>query len=126
MTMINILIVGAGGFLGTIARFVAVRSIDGKLNAAFPYGTLTVNLIGSLILGFIMAFLMRKTGVSEQWKIFLGAGFCGGFTTFSAFAWENFSLFHGKMAPTALLYIGISLVGGLLAVTCGAWLSRIF
>jgi fluoride exporter len=125
MTITNILIVGAGGFLGSIARFVSVRSIDGRLNAVFPYGTLVVNLVGSFILGFVMALMMKKADINEQWKIFLGAGFCGGFTTFSAFAWENLALLEGKMAPTALLYIGVSLAGGLLAVGCGAWLARI-
>ena len=116
---------GAGGFLGSIARFVSVRSIDGRINAAFPYGTLLVNVTGSFIIGFAMALMMKKTGISEQWKIFLGAGFCGGFTTFSAFAWENLTLFEGKMASTALLYIAISVVGGLIAVGCGAWVGRI-
>jgi fluoride exporter len=124
--MSNILIVGAGGFLGSIARFMAVRSIDTRINSVFPYGTFVVNVIGSFILGFLMALLMRKAEVNEQWKFFLGAGFCGGFTTFSAFAWENINLLQGKMASTALLYIGVSIVGGLLAVACGAWLSRIF
>jgi fluoride exporter len=123
MSFTNVLIVGFGGFLGSIARFLAVRSIDGRLNSVFPYGTLSVNLIGSFILGFAYAYLTRKTG-DEQWKIFLGAGFCGGFTTFSAFAWENLNLIQGRLTSVSLIYIAVSLVGGLLAVTFGAWCSR--
>lgn len=126
MTFTNILIVGCGGFLGTVARFLMVRSVDGRMNAALPFGTLSVNILGSLILGLAMGLVAKKTGIADQWKLFLTTGFCGGFTTFSAFAWENFNFIQGKMASTALLYIGISLIGGLLAVAAGLWLSRIF
>jgi CrcB protein len=125
MSFAHVLIVGLGGFLGSIARFLAVRSIDGRLNNVFPYGTLSVNLVGSFILGFVITYLSRKGG-DDQWKIFLGAGFCGGFTTFSAFAWENLTLFQGRLMSVSLLYIAASLVGGLLAVTFGSWCSRFF
>ena len=124
-TFSTVMIVGLGGFLGTIARFLVVRSIDGRLNAIFPYGTLSVNLIGSFILGLVYAYLIRKGG-ADQWKHFLGAGFCGGFTTFSAFAWENFTLMQGRLLPVSALYIGLSLIGGLLAVSFGVWCSRFF
>lgn len=125
MSFYAVIIVGIGGFFGSIARFLVVRSIDGKLNAAFPYGTLSVNLIGSFILGLLYAYLVRKGG-GDQWKHFLGAGFCGGFTTFSAFAWENFTLLQGRLLPVSALYIVLSLIGGLLAVSFGVWCSRFF
>jgi fluoride exporter len=124
MSVTTVLLVGFGGFLGTIARLLSVRSIDAKLNSIFPYGTLTVNLIGSFVLGLAYAHLLKKADGSDQWKLFLGAGFCGGFTTFSAFAWENLNLMQSRLMSTSLLYIVASLVGGLLAVTFGAWCSR--
>ena len=120
MNGINILLVGAGGCMGCMARYIAVVSIDKKFNAVFPYGTLTVNLLGSFLLGCIMAMVLKKTGTHhEEWRLFFATGFCGGFTTFSAFAAENVNLFENKFPGTALAYITISVLGGLLAVWMG-------
>ena len=125
MNVMNILLVGAGGFLGSIARYVTVLSVDRKVNAVFPYGTLAVNLLGSFILGLVMAVLLKKTGAHlQEWRLFLGTGFCGGFTTFSAFAAENMNLLGQKFHGTALLYMLVSLMGGLLAVWAGFYLVR--
>lgn len=124
MTIAHILLVGAGGCLGSIARYVTVVSIDKRFNGHFPYGTTAVNLIGSFILGFVLAVLLKKTGSSLEWRLFLATGFCGGFTTFSAFAAENLSLFEQKLPGTALLYIITSVAGGLLAVWSGFALAR--
>jgi len=124
MDIYKILAVGLGGFLGSVSRYITVKSVDEKLNAIFPYGTLTVNIIGSLLLGIIYTLALKKAGVTENWKLFLGAGFCGGFTTFSAFAWENFSLFQQKFIGTSLLYMLASLVLGILALAVGVWIGR--
>jgi CrcB protein len=98
--------------------------VDNKLNALFPYGTLTVNVVGSFLLGLIYMLALRKAGISENARLFLGVGFCGGFTTFSAFALENFSLMEQKLASISLLYICISVVMGILALAAGIWASR--
>jgi CrcB protein len=124
MTFYNLLIVGLGGFLGSIARFVTGRMIDEKMNAVFHYGTLTVNLVGSFIVGFVYTLAIRKGIVPEHWRLFLGVGFCGGFTTFSAFAWENMNLLQQKLVFTSILYISVSLVAGIFAVVAGSWCSR--
>lgn len=125
MNVINILLVGAGGCLGSMARYITVSSLDRKVNSVFPYGTLTVNLLGSFILGFVMALVLKKTGTHhDEWKLFLGTGFCGGFTTFSAFAAENMNLFEQRFPGTAMVYIAISLIGGLLAVWMGFVLAK--
>ena len=124
MDIYKILAVGLGGFLGSVSRYITVKSVDEKLNAVFPYGTLAVNIIGSLLLGIIYTLALKKAGVTENWKLFLGAGFCGGFTTFSAFAWENFSLFQQKFIGTSLLYMSASLVLGILALAVGVWIGR--
>jgi fluoride exporter len=125
MNIFNILLVGAGGCLGSVARYVTVVSIDKRLNGVFPYGTLAVNVLGSFLLGFVMAMLVRKTGSHlQEWKLFLGTGFCGGFTTFSAFAAENVGLFQQKFPATAILYIAGSVLLGLLAVWLGFAMAR--
>ena len=117
--------VGAGGGLGSMARYLVVLSLDKKLNAIFPFGTLTVNIAGSFILGFVLAIALIKTDAQfYAWRLFLATGFCGGFTTFSAFAAENMSLFEQKFHGTALAYIGVSMIGGLLAVWLGFMLAR--
>ena len=125
MNVISILLVGTGGCLGSIARYLAVVSIDKKLNSVLPFGTLTVNVVGSFLLGFVTAVIVKKMGTeAEQWRLFLGTGFCGGFTTFSAFATENLSLFEHKFPGTAVAYMAISIVGGLLAVWTGFALAK--
>ncbi len=124
MDFYKVLVVGLGGFLGSIARYVTVKSVDEKLNTVFPYGTLTVNIAGSFFLGVIYALAIRKTGMTENWRLFMGAGFCGGFTTFSAFALENFNLIQQKMVGTSVAYLSISVVSGLLALAAGVWLVR--
>lgn len=125
MNITYVLLVGAGGFFGSIARYLTVISVDRKVNSVFPFGTLTVNILGSLILGVVLALLSRKTGnYSDQWRLFLGTGFCGGFTTFSAFAVENLNLLQEKFPSSAFLYIIASLAGGLLAVWSGFAIAR--
>jgi len=124
MNLYTLFIVGLGGFVGSTLRYLTVRLVDTKLNALFPFGTLTVNIVGSFLLGLIYMLAMRKVGISENAKLFLGVGFCGGFTTFSAFALENFSLIEQKLIGTAVLYIIASVVMGILALAFGIWASR--
>lgn len=124
MDVYKVLAVGFGGFLGSIARYVTVKSVDEKLNAIFPYGTLSVNVIGSFLLGLIYVLASRKAGMTDHWRLFLGAGFCGGFTTFSAFALENFNLIEQKLGGISLAYVSVSLLAGLLALAAGVWLGR--
>ncbi len=113
-----------GGALGSALRYIATKQVDQKLNSLFPYGTFAVNIIGSFILGLVYTLALRKIGLTENWRLFLGAGFCGGFTTFSTFAWENFNLIDQKFLGTSLLYILVSIVVGLVAVVAGAWCGR--
>jgi len=124
MSVYKLLIVGFGGFIGSVARYLAVKLVDGKLNPLFPYGTLTVNIVGSFLLGLIYMLALRKAGLSENGRLFLGVGFCGGFTTFSAFALENFNLIEQKFFGTSLLYVSISVVVSILALAAGVWISR--
>jgi fluoride exporter len=124
MTIYKLFIIGLGGFLGSVSRYIIVKSVNEKVHSLFPYGTLTVNIVGSFLLGIIYMIALRKIGLSENGRLFLGVGFCGGFTTFSAFAMENFSLIDQKMMGTSLLYISLSVVTGILAFAAGVWVSR--
>lgn len=124
MSFYKILLVGCGGFFGSIARYITAQTIDSRLNAVFPYGTLAVNIAGSLILGIIFGIFSQKSGDWTNVKLLLITGFCGGFTTFSAFAFENLQLFQQRLVGTALLYIITSLVFGLLAVWVGVAIGR--
>ena len=126
MNFYNVMLVGLGGFLGSISRYVTVRALDSKLNAIFPYGTLAVNILGSFVLGIVYVMATGKTGMTENTRLFLGAGFCGGFTTFSAFVFENFTMLEQKMVGTSLLYIVASVLAGIVALAAGIWVTRFF
>jgi CrcB protein len=124
MNAMKLLMIGAGGAIGSIFRYLTVKLVDDKLNSVFPFGTFTVNLVGSFLLGLIYMLVMRKAGLTENGRLFLGVGFCGGFTTFSAFALENFHLMNQKLVGTSVLYISASVVAGILALAAGIWFSR--
>ena len=124
MNLFTILLVGTGGFFGTIARYITVQIVDKKLNSVFPYGTLTVNLVGSFILGFVIGVMGQQNESRNNWKLFLTTGFCGGFTTFSAFAFENVNLLQQRMVITSVSYTVLSIVAGFVAVIAGMLLGR--
>ena len=115
-----ILAIGAGSFIGGVFRYLLSILIQAKTTSNFPLGTLTVNIIGCFFIGIIFGFF-DKEQLSNEWKLFLATGVMGGFTTFSAFSHETFTLLRGGNAGYALLYISASVILGLLA-TYGAYL----
>lgn len=118
----NILIVGAGSFVGGIARYLTYHFIDKRIAGSFPFNTFTVNIIGSLLLG-IIAGLLIKNHLNDTTRLALAVGFCGSYTTFSTFALENMQLLNEKPA-TALVYISSSVIIGLAAVVLGFYLGK--
>ena len=115
----NLLIIGTGGFLGSIARYLVSQL---NLTISFhsiPVGTLTVNVAGSFLIGFLTGIAEKSMILAPEWRLFLMVGLCGGFTTFSAFANENLMLIHNGQAPAVLLYTGLSIFLGFLAVYLG-------
>ncbi len=121
----NLLLVGIGGFTGSILRYVTYLLIDKKFTSNILFSTLTVNVIGSLILGLVIGFSLKEN-LSEQTRLLLAVGFCGSFTTFSAFAFENFNLLQQREVLTSLLYIGMSVILGLIAVYVGLLIAKSF
>lgn len=124
MNALSLLLVGAGGFLGSVARYLTVQFVDGKVNAVFPYGTLVVNVTGAFILGFVTGLMMRSPSRDPRWSMFLTTGFCGGFTTFSAFALENARLLEERLPLSSLLYIIASVILSVVAVFAGMLASK--
>ena len=117
--MKQLLLVGAGGFIGSVARFWV-----SKLNLyihflSIPIGTMTVNVIGSFIIGILTGIAAKSELISFNMRLFLMVGICGGFTTFSSFTNENFTLLQNGQILSSLLYTGLSIFFGFLAVYLG-------
>lgn len=120
-----ILIVGTGGFIGSVSRYLVSQFLQKTFETTFPLGTMTVNIIGSFLIGIIYALSEQSEIISAEWRIFLAVGFCGGFTTFSSFAYENFSMLSVQQYLYSALYAGLSLILGLLAVYLGVQIMKI-
>ena len=119
--MINILLVGFGGFVGSVLRYTvsgyvqqSVRTLD------FPYGTLAVNVLGCFIIGFLSQLAESRGVFTSESRLFVFTGFLGGFTTFSSFGNETLNLVRDSQAMNAFANVGANLVIGLFAV----WLGR--
>lgn len=117
--------IGAGSFLGGIARYLMSRWFQGLFLTAFPIGTLSVNVLGSFLIGLFYGVFERAPFLDTELRMFLTVGFCGGFTTFSTFANENLMLLREGNFFYAGLYIFFSLFLGLLAAYLGYHLTKI-
>jgi len=120
-----ILLVGTGGFLGTVSRFLASRYFAANFPSSFPFGTFVVNIIGCLLIGIIYGIAEKGDFISTEWRLFLTVGFCGGFTTFSAFAAENMAMLRDSEFFHFFLYTGSSIFIGLLATFAGIMITKI-
>jgi fluoride exporter len=109
--MHNILLVGIGGFLGSIMRYLISGYVqDISHSVAFPYGTLSVNIIGCLLIGIISQLIDLQIGVTSGTRLFLMVGVLGGFTTFSAFGNETINLLQDQRFFLSMIYIGSHLI----------------
>ncbi len=113
----QLLLVGLGGGLGSIARYATSQFTHKYLSHFLPYGTLIANILGSLLIGVLLAYLIENP--SQNFKLLLVTGFCGGYTTFSTFTYENFSYLQNGQIGMFLLYALGSIAVGLLAVFVG-------
>ena len=111
----SLLLVGAGGAIGSVMRYFIIIMFR---NPSFPYSTLIVNIAGSFIIG-IVAALVIKNSVSNEVRLFIATGICGGFTTFSAFSIESMQLLNENRYSAAFLYIAASFTLGIAAAFAG-------
>lgn len=121
----NILLVGTGGFIGSVGRYFISRLNLSLDYYSIPVGTLTVNVAGSLIIGFLAGIAGKTDLLSLELRLFLMVGFVGGFTTFSTFTNENMVLMQNGQFLSALIYTFISLFLGFLAVYLGYSFSNL-
>jgi CrcB protein len=120
----TIFLVGLGGALGSILRYVSVGLTNKYFQGTFPIATLAINILGSLLIGLFIGIIAKYYPDNQPLKFLLIVGFCGGFTTFSSFALENYSLFQNGQQFMAYLYIIASVVLTISAVAVGNYFSK--
>lgn len=115
----NILLIGIGGFIGSVARYFLSRinlTIDFY---SIPLGTLSVNILGSFVIGLLAGISDKSTILTQDMRLLLMVGLCGGFTTFSSFTSENLVLMHNGQFLSVFIYTGLSILLGFAAVYIG-------
>lgn len=114
-----ILIIGLGGGLGSICRYLVQVGISRLATVAFPAGTFLVNITGCFVIGLLYGFSDKYATLTTEWRLFLVTGICGGYTTFSSFSYESISLFRQGNYTYFILYTVLSVAVGLLATLGG-------
>lgn len=120
----NILLVMTGSALGGALRFVLSHLIQSRSSSFFPWGTFVVNVVGCFLMGLVVAWVTKSTKEAEGLRLILATGFCGGFTTFSAFAAENVQLLKDGHPLYFFVYILVAVVTGILALAMGISLIK--
>ena len=115
----NILLIGLGGFIGSIARYLVSRLNNHIEWLSIPVGTLAVNIIGSFLIGFLIGISEKSPILTVELRMFLMVGLCGGFTTFSSLSGENLMLMRNGQFLPIFLYTGLSILLGFTAVYLG-------
>src|SRR5436309_1248463 len=114
------------GAVGTLARYGLQGLVQVRVGSAFPYGTLLINLTGCFFLGLIGQFTMNRIVLSPDWRVAITIGFFGGYTTFSSFGWETAKMLEDGEWLRASVYVGASVMAGLLLSVAGIRLSNKF
>lgn len=122
----SILIVGLGGFIGTVARFLISRYFQENVASVFPWGTFVVNLIGCVLIGLIYGISEKNEFINPEVRLFLTVGICGGFTTFSTLSNDAFLLLRQQEWIRFACYTSFSVFLGLLAVYAGRTVIKLF
>lgn len=122
--MKQLVLVFLGGGLGSVLRFIIGKHLN-STQTGIPYGTFTANILGSLFIGIILGLAAKNNTLSQNQTLLLATGFCGGFTTFSTFAYENHMFLKSGDFTNFAIYTIASFVLGFLAVFLGMYLVRI-
>jgi fluoride exporter len=120
----GIILVGLGGMIGSVLRYLVALLFMRQGTQGFPYGTLAVNLAGCFLIGIILALSEKGDLIGTEWRLMLATGFCGGFTTFSAFSFESIRLLQDGEISLVSLYVGSSVIAGLLLTYLGMQIVR--
>jgi CrcB protein len=118
--VVKVLIVGVGGFLGAAARYGLSGLVHRYLGSSFPFGTLTVNVAGCLLIGMLVYAAEDRAAISPNARLFLAIGLMGAFTTFSTFGYETLAMLQDRRFAAAMLNVGANVALGVPAV----WLGR--
>ena len=122
--MMNILLVAAGGAIGSVARYLTGQLTTRAFGPNFPWGTLAVNVLGSLAIGIFAELIARRFNAPQEWRLLIITGFLGGFTTFSAFSLDAAVMVErGDLLP-AIAYVASTMLVSLFAVFAGLALTR--
>ncbi|MFI1770766.1 fluoride efflux transporter CrcB [Thalassobellus citreus] len=121
--MKQLLLVFLGGGFGSALRYLTEKILNNPENG-IPYGTFFANILGSLFIGFILGYAAKNNTLSESQTLFLATGFCGGFTTFSSFAYENHVFLKSGDFTSFAIYTIASFIIGFLAVFLGMYLAK--
>lgn len=123
--MTRLLLVAAGGAVGSVARYMVGVQAMRLFGSAWPYGTLTVNVVGGFLMGVLASWLAHRGSVnSEHWRVLLGVGVMGGFTTFSAFSLETALMIEKRAYGQAFTYTAASVLLALAALFAGMMIAR--
>jgi fluoride exporter len=120
-----ILAIGAGSFIGGILRYLLSQIVQSKFLITFPFGTLTVNITGCLLIGLVYGFSDRGN-LTPEWRLFLATGLLGGFTTFSAFSNETVGMLRDGQFGFATAYVSASVIVGIVATFTGILITKLF
>ncbi|MCL4491146.1 MAG: fluoride efflux transporter CrcB [Nitrospirae bacterium] len=123
--MINYIVIGAGGFIGAITRYVLATWIGQKWGRSFPLGTFIINASGSFLIGLLMALLTERFMANPLWRLLLVVGFLGAYTTFSTFEYETGKLLKDSELLLAGLNVVLSVFLGFAALKMGEVLAKI-
>jgi len=120
----DIIFVGAGSALGGMVRFLVNRGVTFFFSYPFPLATFIVNISGSFLIGYLYSAALKNEWLTTPALLFLVTGICGGYTTFSAFTYENLMLIRNGQAPLSMIYILASVVLGIGAALLGFWAGK--
>ena len=124
--MFTLMIIGCGGFFGAISRYLVSEMVYTVWGAGMPYGTLTVNIVGSLLLGIVAQISLTGNFLSNNASSFIGIGFLGAFTTFSTFSVQTLELLESGSLLKALLNVSLNLILCLIGAWGGLSIGRFF